>query len=171
MTKTGRNEPCPCGSGIKYKRCCLNRKQDDVEAVSPVQQLKISLMAEIEKITKAAHRNEEIVRELGVFIFCTTSDGDAWLLEITESDAVHLVDAGKPLDIPVDENPETIEIHWSHTFAIRDRKFYLTSYADKAETCPGNMPTKRIHAAIRRIRKKYSAEQLNQVHISQPASE
>ena len=24
--KTGRNEPCPCGSGKKYKRCCLNRK-------------------------------------------------------------------------------------------------------------------------------------------------
>lgn len=20
---TGRNEPCPCGSGKKYKRCCL----------------------------------------------------------------------------------------------------------------------------------------------------
>jgi SEC-C motif-containing protein len=22
-TKTGRNEPCSCGSGLKYKRCCL----------------------------------------------------------------------------------------------------------------------------------------------------
>ncbi|MEO5334738.1 MAG: SEC-C metal-binding domain-containing protein [Magnetococcus sp. YQC-5] len=22
--KTGRNEPCPCGSGQKFKRCCLN---------------------------------------------------------------------------------------------------------------------------------------------------
>lgn len=21
-SKTGRNEPCPCGSGIKYKNCC-----------------------------------------------------------------------------------------------------------------------------------------------------
>jgi hypothetical protein len=21
--KVGRNEPCPCGSGQKYKRCCL----------------------------------------------------------------------------------------------------------------------------------------------------
>ena len=20
--KTGRNEPCPCGSGVKYKKCC-----------------------------------------------------------------------------------------------------------------------------------------------------
>jgi uncharacterized protein YchJ len=23
--KIGRNEPCPCGSGKKYKRCCLNK--------------------------------------------------------------------------------------------------------------------------------------------------
>ena len=23
MVKTGRNAPCPCGSGKKYKKCCL----------------------------------------------------------------------------------------------------------------------------------------------------
>ena len=22
MAKTGRNDPCPCGSGRKYKKCC-----------------------------------------------------------------------------------------------------------------------------------------------------
>ena len=27
VVKTGRNERCPCGSGIKYKRCCLGRRQ------------------------------------------------------------------------------------------------------------------------------------------------
>lgn len=25
MTKVGRNDPCPCGSGKKYKACCLGR--------------------------------------------------------------------------------------------------------------------------------------------------
>lgn len=25
LPKTGRNEPCPCGSGKKYKQCCLAR--------------------------------------------------------------------------------------------------------------------------------------------------
>lgn len=25
-TNIGRNEPCPCGSGIKFKKCCLNKK-------------------------------------------------------------------------------------------------------------------------------------------------
>lgn len=24
--KVGRNEPCTCGSGQKYKKCCLNKK-------------------------------------------------------------------------------------------------------------------------------------------------
>ncbi len=23
----GRNDPCPCGSGVKYKKCCENREQ------------------------------------------------------------------------------------------------------------------------------------------------
>ena len=26
-TKIGRNDPCPCGSGRKYKKCCLNRRK------------------------------------------------------------------------------------------------------------------------------------------------
>ena len=27
MAKIGRNDPCPCGSGQKYKRCCLARDE------------------------------------------------------------------------------------------------------------------------------------------------
>lgn len=27
--KIGRNDPCPCGSGLKYKRCCLRKKKSD----------------------------------------------------------------------------------------------------------------------------------------------
>ncbi len=27
MGKAGRNDPCPCGSGKKYKKCCLERDQ------------------------------------------------------------------------------------------------------------------------------------------------
>ena len=25
--KVGRNETCPCGSGIKFKKCCLSKAQ------------------------------------------------------------------------------------------------------------------------------------------------
>lgn len=24
-SKPGRNDPCPCGSGLKYKKCCLKK--------------------------------------------------------------------------------------------------------------------------------------------------
>jgi tetratricopeptide (TPR) repeat protein len=27
MAKIGRNDPCHCGSGLKYKRCCLPREE------------------------------------------------------------------------------------------------------------------------------------------------
>ena len=29
MREVGRNDPCPCGSGVKYKYCCLNKDQDE----------------------------------------------------------------------------------------------------------------------------------------------
>jgi len=39
MTKTGRNEPCPCGSGKKYKHCCLKRDEAaEREALAAVRQ-------------------------------------------------------------------------------------------------------------------------------------
>src|SRR5262249_24597588 len=25
--KVGRNDPCPCGSGKKFKKCCLNKEE------------------------------------------------------------------------------------------------------------------------------------------------
>ncbi len=27
MTKISRNAPCPCGSGKKYKKCCLQNNE------------------------------------------------------------------------------------------------------------------------------------------------
>jgi tetratricopeptide (TPR) repeat protein len=27
MAKPGRNDPCPCGSGNKYKKCCLSKDE------------------------------------------------------------------------------------------------------------------------------------------------
>ncbi len=33
MTAPGRNQPCPCGSGKKYKRCCLQSDETRVRKV------------------------------------------------------------------------------------------------------------------------------------------
>ena len=35
MTKISRNAPCPCGSGIKYKKCCLPKHKAEQATVSP----------------------------------------------------------------------------------------------------------------------------------------
>lgn len=32
--KTGRNDPCPCGSGKKYKQCCLLHKKPKVTTLA-----------------------------------------------------------------------------------------------------------------------------------------
>ena len=37
MTKTGRNDPCPCGSGKKYKHCCL--RNDEAAASAALAEL------------------------------------------------------------------------------------------------------------------------------------
>jgi hypothetical protein len=34
--KTGRNDPCPCGSGKKYKKCCLHKDQEAGASHTPI---------------------------------------------------------------------------------------------------------------------------------------
>lgn len=34
----GRNDPCPCGSGKKYKKCCLPKQQPVVDPVDAISQ-------------------------------------------------------------------------------------------------------------------------------------
>ena len=55
--KVGRNDPCPCGSGIKYKKCCLGKdlQVNRDPGVMYAQRYKIRLKeeADIEGIRKA----------------------------------------------------------------------------------------------------------------------
>lgn len=170
MGKIGRNQSCPCGSGKKYKHCCLPAQQAGA-ATSTTNQIKVSLMATIEKIQGAAIERKAAFHELGVFLFFSDTEGDAWLLEITDSDAVQVAKGGQALDVPIDENPETIEINFSHTFALRDRQVFLTAYADQTETRLDKAPTQQIHAAIRRLHKHYSAEMLERMHVDRVEAE
>jgi hypothetical protein len=128
--------------------------------------MKVSLMAAIEKIQRAAAEKSVTFQELGVFLFYSDVDGDAWLLEVTDADAVQVARSGEALDVPIDENPETIEINFSHTFALRERQFFLTAYADKTETRLDKAPSKQINAAIRRLRKRYPPEMLEKMHVT-----
>ena len=52
MPKTGRNDPCPCGSGKKYKHCCLEK--DRAAELAPAIGRRVALQAE--KANKVALR-------------------------------------------------------------------------------------------------------------------
>jgi len=166
MGKIGRNHPCPCGSGKKYKHCCLPAQRAG-STVSPANQMKVSLMAAIETVQGRAAAMKSTFHELGVFLFFSDQAGDAWMLEATESDAVQIAQGGQALSVPIDENPETIEINFSHTFALDNRQLTLTAYADKSETVLDRAPAQQISAAVRRLHKRYSKEMLAKMHLSQ----
>ena len=43
--KIGRNDPCPCGSGKKYKHCCLNREKSNRDSGQPSEGLTLPTSA------------------------------------------------------------------------------------------------------------------------------
>jgi hypothetical protein len=167
MAKIGRNDACPCGSGKKFKRCCLGKQQAESAGLSEMQKAQISLQNAISSIQEAASKGIQKVHELGVFVLFSTTGGDAWLLEVTQSDALQVAAKREILTVDLEENPETIEVNWTHTFEILNKQFLITAYKDKRVTEIADYPTHSILAAIKRIKKKYSPELLESVHMDQ----
>ena len=165
MAKIGRNNPCPCGSGKKYKKCCLLTRSDS-SAVQAAPPPTTSVREEIGKLQKAAVNQETNLKTVGVFIFFSTPAGDAWLLEMTDMDAVIVARAGRKIEVEIEESPETIEISWSHQFEIKNKKFTTTSYADKTiEIHDNSYPSATINSAIRKIQKNFSNDLLESIHL------
>ncbi len=161
MAKIGRNEKCPCRSGKKFKHCCAHKDQENVQQ----QSVSVTLMSGVREIQADAENNKAVCRELGVFFFYSTVLGDAWLLEMTECDCVQLARKGVALEPPIDENSEVIEINYSHTFSLENKQLAMTAYADKSTQILADAPTRELSAAMRRIRKKLSSDQLLKVHL------
>jgi len=75
MAKIGRNAPCPCGSGKKYKRCCLPgqakkrpasvRKQRFIPVFTELDQLSNSVVDLIkqDKLDKAEAVSRKLLKE------------------------------------------------------------------------------------------------------------
>jgi tetratricopeptide (TPR) repeat protein len=93
MAKPGRNDPCPCGSGNKYKKCCLAKE----EAVAREQLAKTEARrAERAAETAAAHTLH--LREVKAAIAAGLSgaeDADEDELTIASNAAAELVRVGK----------------------------------------------------------------------------
>lgn len=57
MAKIGRNEPCPCGSGKKYKQCCVNLSAEQFRSLEKLPQEWKPLFRFIEQGYGAVNRN------------------------------------------------------------------------------------------------------------------
>jgi len=97
-------------------------------------------------------------------LFATTS-GDAWLLEVTDMDAIQVAQGGEKLEVLIEENPETIEINWTHKFAVKNKKFILTSYQDKSEEIKKDYPVHSIISTVQKIRRRIPVELLSTIHL------
>lgn len=87
--KIGRNDPCPCGSGKKYKRCCLNKAKEQYLAEAIMYSLQnIKRESQIkrclhpnssecsDRIVKAhAIQNNRILNKIGESGMVVTMDG------------------------------------------------------------------------------------------------
>ena len=102
---------------------------------------------------------------LGVFVLFSTTSGDAWLLEVTEMDAIQVAKSGEKLAVQIEENPETIEINWTHKFDVKNKKFILTSYKDKSEEVREDYPAHTILSTVKKIRSRIPPELISTIHL------
>ena len=87
MPKTGRNDPCPCGSGKKYKHCCLEK--DRAAEFAPAIAQRDALQAQ--KANQAALRKDYQAELLE----SQTTLREAQALDAASNAVVDLVHAGR----------------------------------------------------------------------------
>ena len=65
MSKPGRNDPCPCGSGRKYKRCCLDREAEHDAIAAALEARALPLLSGLARFAEGAVRTpiDEIARK------------------------------------------------------------------------------------------------------------
>ncbi len=89
MAKPGRNDPCPCGSGDKYKKCCLPKE-------GGVEREQLAKVETRRAESAAAHRLPlRDVKAAIAAILSGAGDADEDELTITSNAAADLVRAGK----------------------------------------------------------------------------
>ena len=67
-SKVGRNDPCPCGSGLKYKKCCLYKEIPSPEKAREKYQkeygIRLKAPADIEGIRRAGQLAVDMLNEV-----------------------------------------------------------------------------------------------------------
>jgi len=87
--KVGRNDPCPCGSGLKYKKCCLNKDplmtEDIRESYLKKHNIRLKGKSDIEAIKLAGRLAVETLKIVEPYIKpgVKTDDIDMMIHEFT----------------------------------------------------------------------------------------
>ena len=138
--KIGRNEPCPCGSGKKYKRCCMNTAEavnsEIAEELSHI--LAMNPEMSIDELNVVAQHTMQQQNQQGLDDFCglTPQKMSEWLYA------------------PFDEIPEIV-INESIDLSTSPVMRYLELMIQEAlsndgsfkATAKGNLPTKLVKTA------------------------
>ncbi|CAM3386443.1 SEC-C metal-binding domain-containing protein [Marinicrinis lubricantis] len=83
MKKIGRNQPCPCGSGKKYKKCCLEKDQAKLynrpAAIAQAEEASVSAVtskpvSDLDMLLEPAHWENESYREVAQLLVNELSD-------------------------------------------------------------------------------------------------
>jgi len=87
VPKTGRNDPCPCGSGKKYKHCCLER--DRTAELAPAVRQRVALQDH--KANQAAQRKDY----QAVLLESQAALQEAQALDAASNAVIDLIHAGR----------------------------------------------------------------------------
>jgi hypothetical protein len=75
LHRVGRNEPCPCGSGKKYKKCCLPQHEEARKAVPPKR------LKEMEELAKVREQLAKDIAKGYKLLFKEEYGKAGWLLD------------------------------------------------------------------------------------------
>jgi hypothetical protein len=166
MKKIGRNAPCPCGSGLKYKKCCLPQEKQTAAPDKSAEQQQAFVTNEVTRLQERASAGQGSFQLFGSLVFFSNEKGDAWLLELAEQDALKVSRDGTELPVVIEESEDYLEINWTHSFVINGGQFITTAYLDNSVDTYNSYPVTTIKDAQKKIQRKFSDQELQQIHMS-----
>ena len=99
----------------------LRRKKNKLKRNPVIKELHIRPRAE--KTALAASKGEEFIDYVGNFVFFSTSDGDAWMLDHRHNYALRLAHNYEILPYGINENRDKFQVEWKERFKIENGIF------------------------------------------------
>ncbi|MGB5686502.1 MAG: SEC-C metal-binding domain-containing protein, partial [Candidatus Electrothrix sp.] len=127
--KPSRNQPCYCGSGLKYKKCCLRKDAEKnigkILSKKKVAPNDINILKEISHIMDCAKKGDSRLVSFASFILFSTDMGDAWLLEQRENLALCLMEDGQEQPYIIEDTPQRFFVGWNSSYRIDGDRFMV----------------------------------------------